>query len=126
MFHNVPVIVTGYSIELPNDVDYIQVAFGNASISSTNQRNQPNISGAAIGSPRAAQEEALQNIDRINQTPQTLGAVFPKEDGISAWVPSRFTLTATVQVQNTPDRWRRQFNLDDFRTGKLIKKGGWV
>lgn len=123
MFHNVPVIVTSYSIELPNDVDYVEVAFGGDAVRSPTSERV--IQGAA-GSARAAQDAALQDVQRINNEPAPIGATFSKEDGISAWVPSRFTLTTTVQVQNTPDRWRRQFNLDDFRTGRLIKKGGWL
>ena len=125
MFHNVPVIVTNYSIELPNDVDYVEVLFGDNSGVSTGVITDGNPSVLGAASDKRFRE-SIQDINRINQTPKPLGDIHNEEEGISAWVPARFTLTTTVQVQNTPDRWRRQFNLDDFRTGKLVKKGGWL
>lgn len=93
LYHNVPVIVTTYNVELPQDVDYVQV--------DTTQQ------GKQVFDPEA---ETLQ--------------VFSRD--ISAWVPTRFIVSVTVQVQNTPDRLRRHFNLNDFRTGRLIKRGGWI
>ncbi len=94
IFHNIPVIVTTYNIEFPQDVDYVQV----------------DTSGK--GTTRINTDERL--------------AVTLRSSDISAWVPTRFIISVTVQVQNTPDRLRRHFNLNDFRTGKLIKDGGWI
>ena len=44
----------------------------------------------------------------------------------TCWLPSKFLISATLIVQNSPERWRRAFNLDAFRSGKLISRGGWV
>lgn len=103
MFHNVPVIVTSYSIELPQDVDYVEL--------STSQARPTlfNIIGDV--------DDTFTIPDRVrNRT----------SEGISAWIPTRFNITVNMTVQNTPNRLRRNFNLNDFRTGGLIKKGGWV
>ena len=42
-------------------------------------------------------------------------------------IPIEFDLTLNLVVQNTPKRWREEFNLDDFRTGKLMRQqSGWI
>lgn len=41
------------------------------------------------------------------------------------WLPSKFSISVSMKIQNTPARLR-EFNLDDFRTGKLLKEGGWI
>lgn len=40
-------------------------------------------------------------------------------------VPSMFLLNVSLVVQNTPDRLR-QFNLEKFRSGQLLKQKGWL
>ena len=103
MFHNVPVIVTSYSIELPQDVDYVEL--------STTQA-------------RPALLNILDNIDEAFTNPARVEN--RRTEKISAWIPTRFNVTVNMTVQNTPNRLRRNFNLNDFRTGALIKKGGWI
>ena len=93
IYHNVPVVVTNYTVELPQDVDYVRV--------------DTSAYGKAVTD---ANSDTLQIVSR----------------DISAWVPTKFNIAVTVQVQNTPDRMRRHFNLNDFRTGRLVKRGGWV
>lgn len=44
----------------------------------------------------------------------------------TSWVPTRFSISVQMTVQNTPGRLRKQFNLNEFREGSLIKNGGWV
>lgn len=41
------------------------------------------------------------------------------------WLPPLMSLSISLSIQNNTDRVREQFNLDDFRTGVLLKKGGW-
>lgn len=41
------------------------------------------------------------------------------------WLPPMMTVSITLALQANTDRVREQFNLDDFRTGILLKKGGW-
>ena len=104
IYHNVPVIVTTYNIELPQDVDYVRVNTTSLGINVNEEIEQDNFDNGPIPQDR----------------------IISKSSDITAWVPSRFIISITIQVQNTPDRLRRQFNLNDFRTGKLIKRGGWV
>jgi len=109
MFHNVPVIVTSYSIELPQDVDYVELE------TSLERRNRQSL----IEAP-----ELRGVIDRATSDGREIN--FREKEGISAWLPTRFNITVNMTVQNSPNRLRRNFNLNDFRTGRLIKRGGWV
>ena len=102
MFHNVPVIVTTYVVELAQDVDYVEVELD-----------------SGVGS-----SFVTTGFDENGFI--SAGSGFISSNDSSAWVPSKFNVSVTLEVQNTPDRLRRNFNLNDFRTGKLIKKGGWV
>lgn len=104
MFHNVPVIVTSYSIELPQDVDYVEL-----------ERS------VITAASRDLLREAANNV--LNEASSVASR---RSDGITAWIPTRFNVTVNMTVQNSPNRLRRNFNLNDFRTGKLIKKGGWI
>lgn len=44
--------------------------------------------------------------------------------GIKVWVPSVATLSVSLVVQNTPKKLR-EFNWDDFASGKLLDNKGW-
>ena len=105
MFHNVPVVVTSYSIEFPQDVDYVEL------------EKNPN---------RGANRDIANIIDEFVDPQEEENVNFRNKEGITAWLPTRFNITVNMTVQNTPNRLRRNFNLNDFRTGKLIKKGGWI
>jgi len=109
IYHNVPVIVTSFNVEMPQDVDYVQVK-NNSTIRRT------------INNPGEFNDTTNPNGTRNLETPIVLETDF----SIDAWLPTRFMITVQMTVQNTPDRLRREFNLDDFRTGRLIGRGGWV
>lgn len=107
MFHNIPVIVTSYSIEFPQDVDYVEIKDNQVvEIPRTPRNTTGDVDAAKLNLRNAMFETTV--------------------DGASAWIPTRFTITVNMTVQNPPNRWRRNFNLNDFRTGKLISKGGWI
>lgn len=49
------------------------------------------------------------------------------------WVPSVFQLTVTLQVQIHPHRWyhpsrksKQQFDWNEFASGRMFDKGGWI
>jgi len=43
-------------------------------------------------------------------------------DGFT-WVPTHLSVTVELDTQYTPIQLRNEFNLDDFRSGKMINKG---
>jgi hypothetical protein len=73
MFNRLSVIVNDFNMELPNNVDYVEVNSG---------------------------------------------------EGVSD-VPSITTINVSLTVQNTPKK-NREFNWDEFASGALVKKGGWI
>lgn len=49
------------------------------------------------------------------------------DDGTKTRVPSLFTISLNLGVQQTPTAMRKEFSLDDFRTGALMRRGGgWI
>lgn len=45
------------------------------------------------------------------------------KDNENTYVPTKVTITLTLDTYYTPDKMRDEFNLDDFREGKLLDKG---
>jgi hypothetical protein len=45
------------------------------------------------------------------------------ENGGFSWVPTHMSVTVELDTQYVPITIRNEFNLDDFRTGKLVGKG---
>lgn len=105
IYHNVPVIITTYNVEFPQDIDYVRVEFDR---SVGTERRDIDFGFDILSADRFGTREIEKSRD------------------VSAWIPTKFTVSITMTVQNTPDRLRRSFNLNDFRTGKLVKRGGWV
>lgn len=42
-----------------------------------------------------------------------------------AWVPLQIVFNFTLIVQNPPTKWRDDFDLEKFKSGELLKNGGW-
>lgn len=115
MFNQLPVIVTSFSVTLPNDIDYVPVDLANASASSgytAGQATTPSLTSFA----------KLANLTdmsaQVNQQDLNSGAGY-------IWLPAVFNINVSMTVQNTPSRLR-QFNLDAFRSGSLMQGGGWI
>lgn len=105
MFNALPVIITGFSVTLPKDVDYVPVSITKYS-SSESELTNPNAN--------------YQNLTRINE--KNIGEDI--RNGY-AWLPAVFNIQVQLTVQNTPRRLRN-FDLSQFRSGQLLRGGGWV
>lgn len=46
-------------------------------------------------------------------------------DAGKQWLPAVFNISVTLKIQNTP-KTLKTFDLNQFRNGDLLKKGGWV
>lgn len=102
MFNSLPVIVTQFSVSLPKDVDYVPVDVNS------------NTSG-------------LNSLNQTGQWNKLTESYFPATGSNSniAWLPALFNIQVQLTVQNTPARLRA-FKLEDFRSGALLQKGGWI
>ena len=57
----------------------------------------------------------------------TVDYVNVKTESGTTRLPSMLTITLSLGIQNTPTEMRRDFNLDDFRTGALMRaRSGWI
>jgi hypothetical protein len=99
MFNRLPVIVTAFTPTLPKDVDYVPINVDVENLTQWNIKTKNPLQGPVNGTSK---------------------------DGY-VWLPAVFSITVTLTVQNTPSRLR-QFNLNDFRNGTLLKNpnGGWI
>ena len=124
MFNQLPVIVTSYSVELPADIDYVPVDLSNL-ITYSNAQSQTNMPGTS----RVQTTPQLQSFNQAKNEAYIASSLF--KTGLSntadgyVWLPAVFNLTVGITVQNTAKRLR-EFNLDAFRTGNLMKEGKWI
>jgi hypothetical protein len=98
MFNQLPVIVTQFTVGLPKDVDYVPIDLSQSSLPDTTTGSWVDLTSPYLGS--RTQDQTL-------------------------WLPSVFNIQVTIIVQNSPTKLR-SFNLETFRTGQLVKAGGWV
>ncbi len=123
MFNQLPVLVSSFTVDLPNDVDYVPVDLTNAQSYSPSQAasNLPGFS-KVMSTPQLSSYTNTANstlmVTRMfrNDLTGTNGYV---------WLPAVFNLSVDLIVQNTPRRLR-QFDLARFTTGDLMKEGRWI
>lgn len=98
MFSQIPVIVTGFTVGLPKDVDYVPIDMGSSGQS-----------GSTVADWRDLNNNYLSS----------------RSQGNIVWLPAVFNIQVQLTVQNSPTKLRA-FNLNEFRNGTLLKQGGWV
>ena len=118
MFNYLPVIVTGFNITLPDDVDYIPIDTSvYVNTSGNSSQGQTPVPGLNFDINTA------KNLT-LNSTSGSIASSL-QQNHTYAWLPAMFDLTVNLTVQNTPTRLR-SFSLDDFRTGSLLKSTRWT
>lgn len=124
MFNQLPVIVTTFSVTLPQDVDYVPVdlSFVQSYTSAQTTTNIPGYSQLQV-TPSITSFASSANSTLIS-TKMYRSDLTNTKDGY-IWLPAVFGVTVDVTVQNTATRLRA-FNLDSFRTGELMKQGRWI
>lgn len=72
------------------------------------------------------------NIDYVPVDTTGIKAIYSENIGVSlpaansggyTWVPTHITVSLELETQYVPIKLRNQFNLDDFRSGKLVNNG---
>lgn len=123
MFNQLPVIINSFTIELPNDVDYVPVDLTNIQSYSPSQ--------AASNQPGFSQVQRTPQLSSfVNTANSTLMVTKMFRQDLTGgngyvWLPAIFSISADLIVQNTPKRLR-QFDLAKFTTGELMKEGRWI
>ena len=123
MFNALPVLVTSFSVELNNDIDYVPINLANIQTYTALQA-QTN----SVGYSRLQTTTQMTSNGDARNAAYVASRIFQQSlqstEGY-IWLPSVFSITVGLTVQNTAARLR-SFNLDSFRTGQLMKGGGWI
>jgi hypothetical protein len=115
-FKNVPVVVKSVSYTLPEDVDYVS---GNLTISA----GKPGSSSVDI---TLEQHDASAGMTGVEYMPtETNTAGVPAEVNM-ATMPTQLIVSIELGVQYPPTKVRREFNIQDYRSGKLLNDKGFV
>jgi hypothetical protein len=102
MYNDVPVIIKSYNFNFQNDVPYIQVPVD----SITAKFNVTDKDSRAFFNNLRAQ--GLMN----------------KENEV--WIPQKLPITLQLEEQPTSDYMTKDFNLNAFKRGALMRKGGFI
>lgn len=102
IYNDIPVIIKSYSFNYPDDVSYIQVPVDSSS-------NEYDFSDQATRSFF----EDLRNAGTVN----------PENE---VWIPQKMTISLQLEQQPTPNYMSSTFNLNAFKRGELLRKGGFI
>lgn len=100
MFNSLPVLVTNWSFDFPENIDYVRV--------DTKTPTPRSLVNVGDPDPRTIlrQEFSSQNVNTSFQG--------------YAYVPAETTLRVSLVVQKSPYKLKKEFNLQDFREGRLL------
>ena len=122
MFNQLPVIVTSFNVGLPNEVDYVPVDLANTSNPGKLHSLYNSVGSLLSRTPQVTSFDRSQNLMYNNTTTQRKNLT---SSAGYVWLPAVFTIEVNITVQNTPSRLR-QFDMDKFKTGSLLKGGKWI
>ena len=142
VFNDVPVIVKDFTVEFPDNVDYVQVTVHGSSTITT--AGTPGIPGLPArpeillraASPATPESNdgpgmpALPAMDRlvlpareaIPGTTGTPGTSRSSPQSYTVWLPSMFKISCTLIVQHNPKDLRSRFNLPAYINGANNQK----
>jgi hypothetical protein len=121
-FNEHPCVVTQFNYTLPADVDYIRAGSPNQlGLNQINQRDRQTVStGSAFGGlNRLAAALLTKGAIPQRPPPPTLGTNRP------TYVPTKIELSITLLPIQSRGQVSKQFSLENFANGNLIKGGFW-
>lgn len=102
VYNDIPVILKSYQFAFPDDVSYIQVPVDSS-------MDQYDFSDEATRS--YFEDLRVRGVVDANN---------------EVWVPQKLTITIQLEQQPTPDYMSKNFNLNQFKRGELLRKGGFI
>ena len=129
-FSDHPCMVANFTYSLPADVDYIRaVGFNNYGVNMDNRRNQ--VSGPGLGGILGSFiKQKLGNnglspggVSRVPSPPQVNQNVNNTIN--STYVPTKMEISVTLHPVQTRNQVSKQFSLQGFANGQLLKGGFW-
>jgi hypothetical protein len=121
-FNEHPCLVTQFNYTLPADVDYIRAGSPNQlGLNQINQRDRQSVTTGSLFGGLNRLAAALLTKGAIPQrpSPPTLGTNRP------TYVPTKIELSFTLLPIQSRNQVSKQFSLENFANGNLIKGGFW-
>lgn len=109
VFKDLPVIVKSFTVNFPDEVDYVLVGATGSTTTTTLELAQVDIQ-PSLGDPDL--QAAQQRINRPGRQVQTQA-----QSPYQVWLPSMFKISVNLIVQHTPRALRKDFNLPKFVNG---------
>lgn len=107
-FKNVPVVVKSVSYTLPEDVDYVSQAV-------TIQN----------GGVNQSLEQHMSDQNATYGTVEYMPSEVPEITTLSS-MPAQFIVSIELGVQYPPTKVRKEFNIQEYRSGKLLNDKGFL
>lgn len=104
MFSNIPVVITNFSYTLLRDVDYVGIRL-------------PAMTGLGMDAGDFVAAQQIKGKEYV-RPPNFAGKDLPV-----TYVPTKMELMVQMKVQQNPSHLRKEFDLQAFRQGGLVKKG---
>lgn len=147
MYNDIPVVVKSVSFDFADDVDMVLVPLTAQGANTTTNTTANGISSAvkqasnyqtvnqtAVNSVQSkiAASNTL-NINVFNSKTADINAFYNniRVNGIQnkenmVYVPQKMSITLQLEQQPTPDYMSKQFNLNSYKRGDLLRKGGFI
>lgn len=147
MYNDIPVVVKSVSFDFADDVDMVLVPLtaqgANTTANSTangissavkQASNYQTVNQTAVNSVQSkiAASNTL-NINVFNSKTADINAFYNniRVNGIQnkenmVYVPQKMSITLQLEQQPTPDYMSKQFNLNSYKRGDLLRKGGFI
>jgi hypothetical protein len=120
-FDNHPMVITGFTLQLPNDVDYIRATGPGSARANITQKQNPSVAtslgviqrlfGSKLGPGGISQEPVFRNLDA-------------SAGGTGAevtYVPTKISLSIQASPIVTRNDISNNFSLRDYASGKLLR-----
>jgi hypothetical protein len=121
-FNEHPCLIQSFSYDLPSDVDYIRAGSpGNVGVNLTTNRDRQSVATNGVFGSLNRLAAAFLTKGAINgpPAPPTLGLNRP------TYVPTKIEIVWTLLPVQSRSQVSKQFSLEDFANGNLIRGGYW-
>ena len=130
-FSDHPVVISSFSYNLPNDVDYIRTTNpNNFGLNLADKYNNSGASGKAGSASTAGLNRLLNALLPKGATPKVPGPPNTVAGSVSnqtpsSYVPTKMEIDITLIPVQTRSQVSQQFSLQGFASGQLLKGGFW-
>ena len=120
LFNDVPVVISKFSMTFPDDIDYVLGEFSNdgefTGIATRNPGLPSNETGRDPRKPGAGYGQSTSEF--ANNDPRRLD-----RESYNMYLPVFFSINISLLVQQNLSKTVNEFNLNDFASGDLVRKG---